>query len=294
MARRPRWLLLAALGAAALYALSRWGGRRPQLYLENYLEKNLPPGWAPAAKRAGFAYIAPKVIQSTGAFRPGEAASIFAQGDAAGLKRAGTAWVYARTQAEARAEGSAAALISRDLGLRFLLVNAEAAWLGVEGKPHTEDPVGAMETWVRAFRQNAPGVKLAFQGYGADKGRPYPIIPLLQLFDIYAPMNYGTKASTIAKKYTNRAQLARAARIPYWPAHGTGREEKPGKVWGFAYNQTSGPGLFSLVANDTPAGLGFYQANGSRSMLLEGNAINPPLVAQAPVYHGRSGPPALT
>ena len=281
-----RWTLL---GVAALVAfmLRGIGARKPKLVITSWREKYLPPGWAKKARAAGFHAVSQKIVDGKSAFQPQEAASVFAKADAAGLTRHGWGWHNLRNPADAQAEAQVAAQLARQYGVRVYWVNAEKVWAGTEDQPKTENPPREMLTFVDTFRANAPGIKLAFNGYSGTKtsdGRPLATPQVIGAFDYFAPMNYGTKASTIAHKFRSRSARAKAAGTGYAPMFGTGRVDKSGNVWGFAL----GPdGLIELSAEDTPEMMAFWYGPGSENMIEFGSTANPSLAQLASVLHGK-------
>lgn len=285
-----RWLLI--LGMAAL--LFRGGLRRkrkPQLVITSWQEAQLPAGWAAAASSSGFDAVSKKVMHGADPWRPQEARRVLSAGDAAGLDRHGWGWHYLRSPLEALEEGQAAGETSSALGLRAYWVNAEKDWAGVEGAPVTANPPRELKTFVDAFRASAPGVKLIFNGFSwarTSDGRPLLTPEVLSLFDAFGPMSYGTKRSTIANKYRTRSRRAKTLGLEFAPMVGTGRVDPGGNVWGFAESGPGGPGLLELVREDPPDYLAFWYGAGSRDMLTEGSAANPPLVAVARAVRSRA------
>jgi hypothetical protein len=282
-----RWGILIGLGAlAALVLRGATSRRKPELVITSWKESQLPAGWAPTAKAAGFDAISKKVVHGANPWRPGEAASVFAKADAAGLGRMGWGWHNIRNPSEAIAEGENAAAVATSLNLGTYMVNAEKMWAGVEGEPATANPPRELSTFVDAFRAKAPGVRLYFNGFSWTKtsdGRPLLTAEVLSKFDGFAPMNYGTHPKTIAKKFRSRRTRARNLGLDYAPMMGTGRVSDSGAVWGFA-NPTKGhPGLLELITEDAPEMVAFWYGAGSQDMLTQGSAANPPLtvVAQA-------------
>jgi hypothetical protein len=277
-----RWGWLIGGGAlAALLLRGMLGKRKPELVITSWKESQLPSGWAPAAKAAGFDAVSKKIVHTDSAFRPNEAGRVFAAADAAGLARMGWGWHHIRNPEEAIAEGQAAAAIAKSLGVGTYMVNAEKMWAGVEGEPATPNPPRELSTFVDAFRSVAPGVRLYFNGFSWTKtsdGRPLLTAEVLRKFDGFAPMNYGTSPKTIAKKFRSRRARARELGIDYAPMVGTGRVSNTGQVWGFA-NPTGGhPGLLELIAEDPPELVAFWYGAGSKDMLMQGSQANPSLI----------------
>ena len=229
-----------------------------------------------------------KVAQGANLWRPGEAQDVFAHADSAGLRRHGWGWHFLRSPEEATSEGAGAAQIARDYALDAYWVNAEKPWAGVAGEPETPNPPRELSLFVDAFRREAPGVKLIFNGFSwlrTSDGRPLLTPEVLSKFDAFGPMNYGTTRTTVANKYQKRAARARALGIGYAPMHGTGRVSPSGAVWGFADSGPSGSGLIDLVAADPPDYLAFWYGEGSREMLTQGSSANPSLSQLAGELH---------
>ena len=286
-----RWSVI-ALAVLAVFLFRGGAGPKPRLVITSWREKYLPPGWAKKAKAAGFHAVSQKIADGTGAFQPAEALSVYAKADAAGLKRHGWGWHNLRNPGEAQAEAVNAAQLARQHGVGVYWVNAEKVWSGTEDQPKTENPEREMGTFVDTFRANAPGIKLAFNGYSGEKtsdGRRLATPELLAQFDYFAPMNYGTKVGTISNKYRTRSARAKAAGVGFAPMHGTGRVANNGAVWGFA----GGPeGLVALELADPSDYLAFWYGPGSENMLEYGSSANPPLAQLASAVHGK--PQAIT
>ena len=281
------WQIAVLAGIAAFFMRGMGSGPKPWLVITSWREKYLPPGWAKKAKAAGFHAVSHKIADGTGAFQPMEAISVFEKADAAGLRRHGWGWHNLRNPAEAQAEAVNAAQLARQHGVDVYWVNAEKVWAGTEDQPKTENPPREMLSFVDTFRANAPGVKLAFNGYSGahtSDGRPLATQQVISAFDYFAPMNYGTKSSTIANKFRTRGARAKQAGTGYAPMFGTGRVDKSGNTWGFAL----GPdGLIELVAQDKPDIMAFWYGPGSENMLEHGSTANPPLSQLAQVLHGK-------
>ena len=250
------------------------------IWRRQFLENN----WPALLKQAEFSSFSAKVIDAGRAYRVDEVSQIITEGRSAGLVAYGWGWTHARNSKEAQDEATAAAKQCIERGLPRYYVNAEKMWAGTSGEPVPDDPIGNMLLYVDTFRSLAPDVELYWNGFSwyTANGRALVTNDLLAAFDGYAPMNYGTKASSIQKKYDERLDRAQEINRPYQPMMSPGRIAKDGATWGFFEDQQSGPGLLSLVSARPPAGLCVWYGSGATGMLADGNSENPPWTVAGP------------
>ena len=254
------------------------------LTLTIWRRQYLDPGWPALLKQAEFDSFSVKLIDAGRPYRSEEISSILDEGRASGLTAYGWGWTHATDRQSATQEATAAASECTRRGIQRYYVNAEKVWAGTSGEPIPADPIGNMRTFVETFRMRAPEVKLYWNGFSwqSANGRPLVTQTLLSWFDGYSPMNYGTKASSIEKKYDQRQERAQALGLPYQPMMSPGRIAKDGATWGFFNDQNSGPGLLELVRRSPPQGLAVWYGSGATGMLGQGNRENPPWTEAGP------------
>ena len=240
----------------------------------------LPSGWQ--SSMAAFSFVNVRIV--TGTRDDGAkvgAGDMFAAADAAGAARWGWGWGYLRNNADATAEGVAAGQIAKKYNVAVYVLNAEKHAFGNEGEPKPADIAGNFAAFAAAFRAHAPGVLLSYGGYSYYAAGSAILNEIVGLFDMWGPMVYGTKRSTIAKKWAAEYERAAGAGIPFTPITGSGRVQADnGAVWGFANAKGSDPGLLELQAQYPAAAIQPFCGGGTPtggSMLVAGNAVNPSL-----------------
>lgn len=240
----------------------------------------LPDGWR--STLSAFSFVVARIVtgKSDVAADTG-AIDIFAAAEAAGAERWGWGWGYLRDAEAAASEGVAAGKAAKKYAVKVYVLNAEKHAFGKEGEPKPADIPGNFAAFASAFRAHAPGVLLSYGGYSQVMVGSSVLDSIVGLFDAWGPMVYGTKRSTIAKKWANEYARARTAGIWFTPITGTGRTEAAsGATWGFAYGSGGDPGLVELQADMPAEAIQPFCGGGTPtggSMLVAGNAQNPPL-----------------
>ena len=234
---------------------------------------------------------------------------------ALGVPLHGWGFHYCQTVAKATAEARKAAKLCKEAGMVGYWWNAEKHFMGVEDQPPAIDPTGAAMTFAHIFKKNAPGVALyacCYQGrkVSASTKKGYPERPGLEdkalaFFDGFAPMDYGTRPGTVARKHIKRAERAKALNIPFCPTVCPGNTTASGNTWGWANDQGSksskkwnktrsknAQGLLSLCLDHPTAVVNYwYGAHGQPGLGTVGNKFNPSLISlSAALRAGSRGP----
>ena len=132
--------------------------------------------------------------------------------------------------------------------------------------------------FAQEFRRCAPGVELIANSFnGTSSGE------LLEMFDVFEPMCYGTMAATIASKIRNRMSRENVPRHKRGIMVGTGRLNGSTQAWGYYETDSAAvPGLKQLVVELEPVVVNFFRAGvaDGEDIMVEGNDLNPALNAQ--------------
>lgn len=284
----PKWLfwILGLGGAGAAYLSTRAYGalrgavkltsKKPAVGLTFWLSKNNPPQWRQELRPFGFVTV--KTMSGTKRSDTSQSGPVIEAARAAGVPVHSWGWANARSVEEAAMEGSLAAQAALELGAPAHWVNAEHQWAGgYSGEAGAPDPLAAMAAYVQAFRQDAPGIILVFNGTtswissrlkGLDE-------QIASLFDVYGPMIYssgsegGTK--TMRKKWALGHARAKAVGIPYAPMIGSGRQDKKGNYW-------SNLASVAEIQAELPADwIAVWMAPGRLDRIYTANQLNPSL-----------------
>lgn len=171
-------------------------------------------------------------------------------------------------------------LSCRKWKLRTFYANCEIDW------SNSPAPYNFLVRYVKAFRAYAPSdTKLAYNGFSWDTNSRHLKLHdkvLMKMFDIWAPMNYGTSRAAIAEHWAAKVyKYSMLDHLEIYPMVGVGRIDKDGKVWGFWSDGSDGPGLRTLLLNSNIDGVCFFFGNGAKEQLLVGNMYHPALVRVA-------------
>ena len=255
--------------------------------------QNLEEGWKESLEC--FDAVSPKIMDGKRWFRPSEVDQIFASIESAGCVKHGWGYHYCRDIAEARNEGMIAAKRCNALGVTTYWVNVEKHWAGTSDEPQTDSPPDAIAAFVESFREFSQ-CSLFFNGFAwkrtskAAGSRPLCTEFVLDHFDGFSPMLYGTKARTIERKWRKRrSRLDNKEHIKWAPMIGTGRVDSRGNVWGFSKDQGDSPGIVSLNKEVPADSIAFFYGAGCAPMLLKGNEYNPSLIELSEQLRCKSG-----
>lgn len=161
-------------------------------------------------------------------------------------------------------EGKRLALACIEHGAKRFYANAERDW--AEGP----SPYVGMLAFIQAFRAFAPDVELFYNGFSwsaTSKGVKLHDAALIDQFDGWCPMNYGTDRRTIEKHWVSKNFKYPSVR-QIVPMVGVGRVDKDGRIWGFWQDRHGVSGLYSLLQKYPVDGVNFYFGNGARPRLL--------------------------
>jgi hypothetical protein len=195
-----------------------------------------------------------------------------------GIERHGWGFHYCPDVRAAALEGHAAAELARSAGVAWYWWNAEKHWSG------GADPVAAAAAFVGAFRAMTPDLELRIGFNGFWLGRKADRAAVFALFDAAIPMCYGTRRSTIARKFRTRGDELAAAELPHgWGLMvGSGRAANARQYWGYFNDGGSQAGTGTLVGELGPEWLAWWYGAGSEGMLTEGNRLNPAICDRFP------------
>jgi hypothetical protein len=221
----------------------------------------------------GFDAVSIKCMDGSNTYRMGEAKETAREALTAGLSLHGWGYHYCLTEQRAIEEAEAAALACQDLGAVGYHWNAEKHW--VEGG----DPPSTAIAFSQAFKAIAPDVTLY-----ANCFKDQATAAMLDHFDVFEPMCYGTKRKTIATKIKDRMERHDIPASKLGIMVGTGREEtgKPDRAWGYLDGDGTNPGLLQLVSAHRPVIVNFFRAGrvNGEDIMVRANGVNPPLSEQ--------------
>lgn len=230
----------------------------------------------------------------------GDRLGLLDEAEAHGRARFGWAYVYARTQAEARLEAEAAARVIAERRLGIWAYNAEKHWAGCGWKvapaggkpgvpmPVTIDPEAAILAYVRHLRELAPDVELVDVKFsqpwttyfpGGQPRRAMTTDATLSATDIWAPMVYEDDPKDWRGRIDPIAARAASLGVRLAPVVASGRDlGKPGD--GRAYG-TPVELLDSARDGKLYAAI-VYLGNLGAGMVADGHADHPPWKAYGP------------
>jgi len=199
--------------------------------------------------------------------------------DQAGCER--HSWEYLEMRSLEQAEVLAKKLATKcyQHQIKVFNANAEAGTSGTTPYSPYPNPYYVLQHFVKIFRLCAPSyTELWYNGFSwgvTSDGRRLHDAPLINLFDAWCPMNYGTSAAGI-EKYWNDKCFKYRNRLPdlqVIPMLGVGRVDKDGSTWGFWATHKK------LLTTTPVNGVSFYFGNGAKSQMLVGNKKHPALIA---------------
>ena len=190
-----------------------------------------------------------------------------------GVRVHGWGWHHCTDREETLEEVEEAVRRCEELGATGYHWNAERIWS--EGS----DPAKMGLLFATTFKKRLPDVTLF-----ANCFRSMVNSDMISAMDFYEPMLYGTRATTIARKFDR--EFSRGITIPEKMAVmvGTGRMDgdRDDRAWGYVDDQGDTPGLASLVKANRPRWVNFFRGGSihGEDMMNRGNAINPALPEQ--------------
>jgi hypothetical protein len=190
-----------------------------------------------------------------------------------GVRVHGWGWHHCTDREETLEEAEEAIRRCEELGATGYHWNAERIWS--EGS----DPVQMGLLFARTFKNHLPDVTLF-----ANCFRSMVNSDMISAMDFYEPMLYGTRVTTIARKFDR--EFSRRISVPEKMAVmvGTGRMDgdRGDRAWGYSGDQGDVAGLASLVKTHRPRWVNFFRGGSieGEDMMIRGNAINPALPEQ--------------
>jgi hypothetical protein len=200
---------------------------------------------------------------------------------ARGVRIHGWGFHHCTNEEETLEEVEEAIVRCEQVGVSGYHWNAERIWS--EGS----DPAKMGRLFARTFKERLPDVTLF-----ANCFRSMVDPEMVSAMDFYEPMLYGTRVTTIARKFDR--EFSRDVAVPEKMAVmvGTGRMDgnREDRAWGYLDDEDVSPGLMSLVKTNRPRWVNFFRAgrigNRGEDLLMDGNAINPSLPEQVSAIRG--------
>jgi hypothetical protein len=279
---RRIWLVLLG-GVGFMVATARkFGvkvfGAKPRAILSIYAPQHLPSGWQTALgdyDALSMRLLSPGMTSDSSVYY--EAAR------QAGCSAHGWGYQYLNSFAQADKELARLKIQIPKYGVVCYWLNAETQFW------NSPDPVAYAVHFVKRFRQEFPGVGLAWNGYsGARKFG----IGFVQMFDVWGPMAYGTKegGASVHPKITTLVKIANEAGVISAPTV-TGGHIRPnvsgsgrGQYWGYFF---ASKGLLAAYQAAPFEWINYWHgAIPGRSTILTGNAKNPSQSEQIRILRG--------
>ena len=279
---RRIWLLLLG-GVGLMVATARnFGvkvfGAKPRAILSIYAPQHLPAGWEaalPDYDALSMRLLSPGMTSDSTLY--------YELGKQAGCRPHGWGYQYLDSFAQADKELERLKIQIPKYGIECYWLNAETQFW------NSPDPVAYAAHFVKRFRQEFPGVGLAWNGYsGARKfGAGF-----VQMFDVWGPMAYGTKegGASVYPKITTLVKVANQAGVIAAPTV-TGGHIRPnvsgsgrGQYWGYFF---AAKGLLAAYEAAPFDWINYWHgAIPGRSTILVGNAKNPSQSEQIALLRG--------
>lgn len=224
----------------------------------------------------GFDVLSVKICDGNKAYKKRNAAEIVSIANERNLEAHGWGFHYCRTVDESKTEAEAAAGLCEELSLSGYHWNAEKHWAAVE------DPEACAIAFAETFKLHAPNVELFANCFSAPVTKQ-----MMEHFDYYEPMIYGTRISTISAKFKQRFSTPGISGPKRCAMVGTGRknDKNTKQAWGYLKSTGNAPeqhGLDRLIPNFKPTYINYFRAGliGKEDIMVEPNDINPVLSEQ--------------
>lgn len=246
----------------------------PKFILTIWLKSQLNKDWTMYV--GGFDVLSVKICDRHKAYNKRNAADIIAVAEDLGKEAHGWGFHYCESVSDAKREAEAAAGLCEELSLSGYHWNAEKQWAA------SEDPESNAIAFAETFKLHAPNVKLFANCFSAPVTKE-----MMEHFDYYEPMVYGTRISTVASKFQKRFSSPSINGSKRCVMVGTGRKnpKNPKQAWG--YLRSTGKsleqhGLEDLIPNFKPTYVNYFRAGlvGKEDIMVEPNDINPVLSEQ--------------
>ena len=188
---------------------------------------------------------------------------------------------YCISEESARAEALVAANACKSLNATGYHWNAEKQWAG------SPDPQKTGKAFAKAFKSILPTTALYANSFNTESTDD-----MLELFDYFEPMVYGTKPSTISSKFERRMNR-KIPDIKKTVMVGTGRKSGETQAWGYFDDKDGENGLVSLVKRFQPVSVNFFRGGRAdgEDIMVASNHINPCLNDQVEMLKKECQPP---
>jgi len=274
----------AGVGIVVWQLLGGRAARRTRYGIVVWQLSQLPAGWADLFAKQAWDFVSIKVCDGRRQFKPDDVFAMVRELRQRGVAVHGWGFHYCRTVEAAVAEARVAAHVCNHYGLSDYHWNAEKHWSG------SDDRVRAAVAFAREFHRLAPQTLLWANCYSGPMTREIlRSCGVRPCFDVWEPMMYGTRASTIdrhTRRRLNKFGGAGEAQVPRAMMVGTGKTDSEGQTWGFFNDRGAVPGLLTLVQREQPYAVSYWRAP---SNLLTGNAENPSVAEQLRVMQAATG-----
>jgi hypothetical protein len=248
--------------------------KTPRFILTVWQKSSLADNWTDLT--GGFDAVSVKAVDGKDPYKFQDAAAMAAEAEAVGLDVHTWGFHYCASVKRAKSEAEAAVEACEKLNAKAYHWNAEKTW------DASADPEKFAVAFAEAFKNMAPNVDL-YANCFSSKVTSY----MLESFDYYEPMIYGTRRTTIASKFSKRFSSPDIPNDKRCAMVGTGRKQKDNtrQAWGYlkaAKGSTGTNGLDALVKANKPASINFFRGGriDGEDMMSESNSINPSLSDQ--------------
>ena len=188
---------------------------------------------------------------------------------------------YCTSEEMAKAEAIIAVNACKSVNATGYHLNAEKQWA------NSSEPQDNARVFAQTFKSMLPATALYANCFNTETTDE-----VLEWFDYFEPMIYGTKISTIANKFENRMSrdipdAKKAVMV------GTGRKNGDTQAWGYLHDKDGVRGLVSLVKEFQPVSVNFFRAGRAdeEDIMVRPNRINPRLNDQVKMLKEECQPP---
>lgn len=246
----------------------------PKFILTIWLKSQLNKDWQLYV--GGFDVLSVKICDRYKSYNKKNAADIVAAALDLNKEVHGWGFHYCESIADAKREAETAAGLCEELSLSGYHWNAEKQWAACE------DPESTAIAFAETFKLHAPNVELFANCFSAPVTKE-----MMEHFDYYEPMVYGTRISTIATKFKKRFSSPNIPSAKRCVMVGTGRKNTKNTKQAWGYLRSTGKdfkqhGLDRLIPNFKPTYVNYFRAGliGKEDIMVEPNDTNPVLSEQ--------------
>lgn len=247
---------------------------KPKFILTIWIKRQLNKDWDMYI--SGFDALSVKICDGSKTHRKKDAAEIIATADQLNMEAHGWGFHYCTTEEDARREAEAAAGLCEELSVSAYHWNAEKQWAG------SEEPESNAIAFAETFKLHAPEVELFANCFSAPVTKQ-----MMEHFDYYEPMIYGTRISTIASKFEKRFSTPSIPNGKRCAMVGTGRKNPKNTKQAWGYLNSTGAdakqrGLDRLIPYFKPTYINYFRAGliGQEDIMVAPNDTNPVLSEQ--------------